>query len=532
MICLFALNSSYSHTNPAVRCIKKSLRTAGFDAGILEFGLKDKRRRILSALVAADAEIYGFSAYIWNIGELYSLAADLKKLRPASRIVFGGPEVSFDAPEILAAHPYIDHIITGEGEAAWVTLAEDFTAGRTIPQILDGGMFYGFSAQGMVYDETDAHARMVYYESSRGCPFRCAYCLSALSGSVRAKDADVTLAELAEFEKMTGIRVVKFVDRTFNFDRERAKKIWRGLLSEAFTKSYHFEICAELLDEESFAILAKFPPGKVQLEIGVQSSDPAVLARVNRRSDMDKLLENLTRLHRLGNMHIHADIIAGLPGEDFAGVGRTFDALIDRCHMLQLGFLKLLRGSVLRDRAAAYHYRYSDEPPYEVLETDALTYEELCRLHDIDELCDRIHNSGAFSRALAVITAREASPFRMFCQLASEFAADGIAVSELSQPNLYARLYEYLHDGEDVPLAEALTLDFLTHCMHNPPNFGGIGLERLTDDTRRRFLNFAADAGIDTFAPALEVRRGSGIFVIDRKCGRAFRETVGGFVEI
>ena len=207
-ICLLALNSSYSHTNLAVRCIRERLTSAGFSAGVLEFTLKDRHRRVLKALVDADARIYGFSAYIWNIRELYSLAADLKRLLPAAQIVFGGPEVSFDAAEILAAHSFIDCIVTGEGEDAWVKIAAAAASGETLPPVIDGGVYANFASQPMVYEEADAGCRMVYYESARGCPYRCAYCLSAMSGKVRAKSADKTLFDLLDFERMSGIRVV------------------------------------------------------------------------------------------------------------------------------------------------------------------------------------------------------------------------------------------------------------------------------------------------------------------------------------
>ena len=532
-ICLFALNSSYSHTNLAVRCIRERLTSAGFAAGVLEFSLKDRHRRVLKALVDADAEIYGFSAYIWNIRELYSLAADLKRLLPAAQIVFGGPEVSFDAAEILAAHPFIDGIVTGEGEEAWVRIAGARASGEVLPPVIDGGEYADFAAQPMVYEEADAGCRMVYYESARGCPYRCAYCLSAMSGKVRAKSAEKTLFDLLDFERMSGIRVVKFVDRTFNFDGERARAIWRGLLSERYTKTYHFEICGDLLAEEDFALLSQFPAGKIQLEIGVQSTNPDTLRRVRRNPDTARLLENIARLYAMGNMHIHADLIAGLPGEDFAAFARSFDMLWGACHMLQLGFLKLLRGSVLRREADAFGCVYSTEPPYEVLATDCLSFAELSRLHEVDELLDRCVNSGVMARSFCLLTARHASPFAMLLRLADGMRAAELRVDAMAQGRLYPAVYDILHDGEDAPLAEALMLDFLTHQTVSPPVIGGMALRRVEHEAKRRFMTFADAAGIAHFAPALEVREGFGQrYVIDRRSMRAFRETADGFDEV
>ncbi len=530
---LFALNSSYSHTNLAVRCIRKSLTDAGFSCCIAEFNLKDKRRRVLSALVSADADIYGFSAYIWNMRELCNFAADLKKLRPNAKIVFGGPEVSFDCDEILTAHPYIDCIIAGEGEDAFCELAKMHDNGAPIPRIIDGEIYSGFEKQGILYapDEMSDGSRVVYYESSRGCPFRCAYCLSAVSGKVRAKDAQTTLEELLEFERIDHIKIIKFVDRTFNFDRERAKEVWRGLLAEKYTKNYHFEICAELLDEESFDILSRFPTGKVQLEIGVQSTNPETLRRVDRSPDTGELIKNITRLYEMGNMHIHADLIAGLPGEDIASFARSFDALYGRCDMLQLGFLKLLRGSKLRRDADNFGCIYSDEPPYEVLLTDCISFDELSLLHDISDLCER-YCGGAFRRSMALIMSRAGSPFGMFSTLAKGLSLDELRITEISQPRAYELLYHYMHLDDDRTLSELLTLDFLTSQKLSPPAIGGYELKRGNDQLKHNFKKYADIHGIAYFAPALEVREGMRNYVIDRRNMRAFLTVDDGFVEI
>ncbi len=530
-VLLFALNSSYTHTNLAVRCIKNSLTAAGYECDIAEFNLKDKRRRILEALIGADADIYGFSVYIWNAREMYAFASDLKKIRPNAKIVFGGPEVSFDTEEILERHSYIDCIFSGEGEAAWVKLCEEYDGG--IPRVIDGGIYEDFSKEGIAYSENElcGGSRVVYYESSRGCPYRCAYCLSAISGKVRAKSAEDTLADLLRFEKIDHIKIIKFVDRTFNFDRERAKKIWHGLLDGKYTKNYHFEICAELLDEESFELLACFPNGKIQLEIGVQSTNPETLKRVERSDKTDSIISAIERLHKMGNVHIHADLIAGLPGETMASFAVAFDALYGKCDMLQLGFLKLLRGSKLRLTAEDFGCVYSEQPPYEVLSTDTLTFAELCRLHDIDDVCDR-YCTEAFKRSVALIVSRGESPFDTFANIAHCFRRDEYRTYDVSQPRAYELLYEYAHIGEDRELSELLTLDFLTSQKMSAPIIGGYELKRTDSELKREFMRYADSHGIEYFAPALECRIGRGEYIVDRRMMKAYKVIGAEFVEI
>ncbi len=530
-IALFALNSSYSHTNSAVRCIKKSLFEAGFEAEILEYNLKDKRRNIIEALIRVDADIYGFSVYIWNIAEMCLFASDLKKLVPGAKIVFGGPEVSFECEAFLKAHPYVDTIIRGEGESAFVSFVNAYLSQKHLPSIIDGSVFEGFEKQGMVYSNNELYngKKIVYYESSRGCPYRCAYCLSSLSGKVRAKDANTALSELLMFEEMDNIKVIKLVDRTFNFDMQRAKTILRGLLSEKYTKNYHFEICAELLDDEIFDIFSKFPSGKIQLEIGVQSSNSNTLKIINRSTNVEVVINNIKRLYELGNIHIHADLIAGLPLETMDTFKAAFDCLYNNCHMLQLGFLKLLKGSVLRENAEKYGLVYSDRPPYEVLYTDSMSFSELDFLHIIDEIMSR-YKSRAFKLSMKLLEGRFESAFDMFSNLAEGFIKNGSSINELSQPDAYRKLYEIFAIGKDDELCEALSLDFLTYQKLSLPKFSEFELKRAEDFYKRDFIEFAKEHNIDFYVPSIEARQGSFIYVVDRKNMKAYKYTDGNYV--
>lgn len=527
-ITLLALNSSYSHTNLAVRCIKKSLNDAGFGANYLEFSLKDKRGTILSALFNAGAGVYGFSVYIWNRREMLTIASDLKKLCPAAKIIFGGPEVSFDAEKLLDENPFIDCVITGEGEAAFIKAAQIVESGGELPKVIDGNEFNGFERAGILYDrEENSAKKLLYYESARGCPYRCAYCLSALSGRVRAKPAEQVLSELYEFEEFRDIKVIKFVDRTFNFDAKRARIIWNGLLDPKFTKCCHFEICGELLEDEDFELLSRFPKGKIQLEIGVQSTNPETLARVGRKTDIPKLLAAISRLHEPGNIHIHADLIAGLPGESFERFGKSFDDLFGRCDMLQLGFLKLLRGSRLRNEVCSFGCIYSDEPPYEVLATDCLSFNEIELLHRIDDLNERYVNSGAFGRTCRILFKMTDSPFNLLKNLAIGLDNDRLTLREISQANAYSELYDrtktlFVHSDELLRAYQtALSLDFLTSQKTSLPKFGDFVFERSENPAlKRKFCNWADENSVDYFAPALEVRAGR--FLLDRKMLTAF----------
>ena len=260
---------------------------------------------------------------------------------------------------------------------------------------------------------------------------------------------------------MDGVAVIKFVDRTFNFDRRRADAIWRALARDSFTKTYHFEVCADLLDEENFRTLAAMPKGRIQLECGVQSTNPDTLRAIDRHADPAKILSALDRIRRVGNIHIHADLIAGLPCENYERFAQSFDETFPVCDLLQLGFLKLLPGTSLRAKCTGY--RYSPAPPYEVLCSDCLSYEELCRLHRIDEVLDRFAGGGNFPRTLSYLLERETSPFAFFADLANAIPA----VRALSQRNAFSAFRRFARErvapDQFGKLDDCLILDWLTH---------------------------------------------------------------------
>jgi len=469
-ILLFALNSSYTHTNLAVRCIAKPLRAAGYETIIAEYTLKDRRDEVLHRIVSEDADIYGFSCYIWNRDELLKYASSLKSLRPKSKIIFGGPEVSFEDESFFASHPYIDHIICGEGEKAFL----DICCGKTCGKIIEGEKWTGFTEEGIAYTAPPS-GKIVYYESSRGCPYSCAFCLSSLSMGVTAKSAEHTLCDLRAFEELSSdIKIVKFVDRTFNFDRERAKKIWKELLSPEYKLNYHFEICASLLDEETFDILSRFPKGKIQLEIGIQSTHEPTLKACCRHQNSNLVIENARRLHDLGNIHIHCDLIAGLPHESYKRFGQSFNETYGCCDMLQLGFLKLLRGSSLRNNASEYGIKYENSSPYTVLETADISFDELNTLKNIAALLERYENSGSFAMSIKYLTALT-TPFEFFEGLHYFIKEkDGRHISDISQKMAFELLLEFgksLCGCEYDILRSCLRFDYLVGEIHALPDF-------------------------------------------------------------
>ena len=528
---LFALNASYSHTNLAVRAIGATLRRAGFETVLVEKNLKDAYHRVLWSLYEEKAAVYGFSVYIWNVSEMLRLACELKTLLPEAAIVFGGPEVSFCDESFFARYPFVDFIIAGEGEEAFPQLCSMLSCGKTPPHILAARPYRDFVHGGIYYDEIgDAPRGLVYYESVRGCPFSCAYCLSSVTQGMRAKSVPHVLSDLAAFERYDGIRTVKLVDRTFNFDCERARTIWRALAGEAYTKEYHFEICAALLDEESFAVLARAPKGKFRLEIGVQSTNPDTLRAVHRALDTDKTLTAMKRLHAMGNLHIHADLIAGLPHEDFSSFGLSFDAVYGHCNVLQLGFLKLLLGCALRENAEKWGIRYSPYPPYEVLETADLSFDELTRLRAIEGLLERFSNSGKFPYTFPYLPLCGKSAFAFFSGLAA-FAAETFRcddISRLSQAEAFRLILDYAEklEKEGAPICreevrERLMIDFLLGERRRLPPF--LASVPVTDKERERALSsvpWQARAGCEVVRCRF---MGDGLLVVDRAAGALIR---------
>ena len=474
-VVLFSLNGSYSHTCLALRCLRRPLETAGFEVVLMERNLKDRRDEVLQSLYEARAEVYSFSCYIWNIEETLSLAADLSALLPSAKMIFGGPEVFYDH-ERFAAYEFIDCMVRGEGEQTLTKLCQDVERGQDLPRVVDAEAPAVMADEGILYRDGDFHAGgMLYYESSRGCPYSCAYCLSSAQKGVRAKSVEAVLKDMEAFERLdSDIKIIKFVDRTFNFDVERANCIWLALLDERFSKNYHFEICASLLDERSFEILSRFPKGKIQLEIGLQSTNPETLEAVARQVSPTQVIEATRRIHDMGNIHVHLDLIAGLPYESYRRFAQSFDEAYDCSDMLQLGFLKLLHGTALRRDAQKYGYVCMSKAPYTVLATKWMTRDELYRLSMIADLLDRFYSSGRFAESLGFAMSRCESPFAFYEGLLDYIAEnDGRTIRKLSQTDAFSVFYGYVSTklcGEELlAFEQKLHEDYAAHEARRMP---------------------------------------------------------------
>jgi radical SAM superfamily enzyme YgiQ (UPF0313 family) len=376
---------------------------------------------------------------------MLDIAADLKALLPESKIVFGGPEVSFACERF--EFDFIDYLVRGEGEEAIVKICNAISDGKQIDRIIDGGHPDAMKEEGILYREGDFESgTMLYYESSRGCPYRCAYCLSSVTDGVRAKSVEQTLEDLRAFETFDSkIKIIKFVDRTFNFNVGRANEIWRALLSDEFTKNYHFEVCANLLNEESFEIFKQMPKGKIQLEIGLQSTNSDTLEVISRHLDAKKIISAAARVKALGNIHVHLDLIAGLPYENMESFKKSFDDAYYACDMLQLGFLKLLYGTELRNKADEYGYVASRKAPYTVLKSNWMSFEDLSLLTEIADILDRYREGGGFEQSLEYALENVASPFDFYLGLRNFIRErDGRSIRKISQNDAYALLYQYI----------------------------------------------------------------------------------------
>lgn len=432
---LVALNASFMHTSLSARQLRSAARRAGQGADLFEGHINLPYRKLLQQIAGEKAALYAFSCYIWNIELVMKLVRALRKARPEAKIALGGPEVSFRAESLLREEPSIDYVLMGEGELSFPALVRalnNHTPLCDIPGLAyrDGDIV--LSPQNGPIDVSEwvdpypdgiagLEDRILYVETSRGCPYHCSYCLSSAEERVRAISAEEAVKNLTSLADQNA-KLVKLVDRTFNFDRKRAREIWRGLIEHhartGARTTYHFEIGAHLIYEETVALLKTAPEGLFQLEVGIQSTDGEVLRAIGRTAPFEKIREAATALHAAKNIHLHTDLIAGLPGEDLATFARSFDeAYALGAEMLQLGFLKLLHGSGLRQRADALGIVYEDNPPYEVIRTPALSFDELCFLKDVEVALSWYGNSGRYRGAMRLLLHGE-KPFSLYGALA------------------------------------------------------------------------------------------------------------------
>ncbi len=500
-ILLVAVNAKYIHSNPAVHSLKCCAKEYASLVVIKEFTINQEPSHIVREIYKARPDVIAFSCYIWNRTIIGQIIGDLLKILPDVDIWAGGPEVSFHTEQVLKEWR-LRGILAGPGEGAFSRLVSayvDGTAAR-LPSVLDASNSPRLPLDEIPFwydDLTDFTHRIIYYESSRGCPFSCSYCLSSIDKTMEFRSVCRVLPEL-DFFLRKNVPQVKFIDRTFNCSKKHALPILQYLSEhDNGITNFHFEIAADLLDEDYFALLKNMRQGAIQLEIGVQSTCPETIAAIERHTDFSKAAAAVTRVRSFQNIHIHLDLIAGLPYEDLATFKNSFhDVYALRPHQLQLGFLKVLKGSAMELRAPEYDLLYTSQPPYEVLATRWLSYDDICLLKQVEKVVEIYYNSGQFTHTLRFLQPFFDSPFAMYESLAGWYETHHLSDIQSSRVRKYeillsfscARLSDRLDEKLLCSLKESLTYDlYLREPMKNRPAFA-LSLTRWKDDIRNLLM--------------------------------------------
>ena len=465
-ILLAACNAKYIHSNLAVYDLKAY--SSDYDEHVIlrEYTINQPKDEILKDIYSSGADVVCFSCYIWNISFVRELIRDLVKILPKTAFWAGGPEVSYDAEKFLTEMPEMTGVMVGEGEKTFHDLLEFYIDGkdsleeisgiayRTGDKIIHNGWreLMDLSAIPFVYEHLEKFEnRIIYYESSRGCPFSCSYCLSSIDKKLRFRDLELVKKEL-QFFLDHRVPQVKFVDRTFNCKHEHAMTIWKYILEhDNGVTNFHFEISADLLREEEMELMSQMRPGLIQLEIGVQSTNPETIRAIHRHMDLKKLEHCVNRVHSFRNIHQHLDLIAGLPYEDYDIFHQSFNDVYQmKPDQLQLGFLKVLKGSLMQKEAEVYGIVYKEKEPYEVLSTNWLTYGEVLKLKMVESMVEVYYNSGQFWHTLEYLVPFEKDAFTFYEKLGSFYEKKGYSEISHSRMRRYEILLEYLKEETDV----------------------------------------------------------------------------------
>ncbi len=489
---LVAINSKYIHSNLAVYCLKAAAGEYSDNVLIKEYTINNRTDDILRDIYEENPDVIGFSCYIWNIGIVKELTAELAKILPKVPVWLGGPEVSYNPQSYAGVFSNVAGVMKGEGEKSFNRLMDCYMNNRRdeIHQIKGVTVLYNGEIcdnpcdtpvdMNMIhidYDTDTLNNRIIYYESQRGCPFSCSYCLSSVDKKLRFKEVGLVKKELSYFLE-NKVPLIKFVDRTFNCNRKHALEIWRFIReNDNGITGFHFEIAADLLDDEAIELLQSMRRGLVQLEIGVQSTNQDTIRAIHRNMNLDILKENIAKLMKNNNIHLHLDLIAGLPYEDFESFRKSFnDIYAMKPHDLQLGFLKMLHGAGIEAEAAEYKIVCRDTPPYEVLYTGWISYDELLKLKLVENVLEMYYNSGMFAAGIKYAGGFYKDAFSMYMEL-GKFYDRRYPLGSLPSRNakyelFYSFVSERLSKDEQTILAELLKYDML--CKDNLksyPNF-------------------------------------------------------------
>ncbi|WP_462131988.1 B12-binding domain-containing radical SAM protein [Veillonella tobetsuensis] len=482
-VVLSTLNSKFIHSSLALRYLKAYGEAHGQAYDIVEYTINMPVLHILSDITEHDIDVLGFACYIWNIEMTLHVVDMVKAVRPDIKIVLGGPEVSFTADELLERYPNIDYIVQGEGEEAFHALVTALQLGNdglnpVIPGVRGrrNGSILGSAEAVEVRDLStipfpyteedmkDLEHKIIYYESSRGCPFSCQYCLSGNKNTVRFFPQERTLEELQWFIDH-GVKQVKFVDRTFNCAPHHHRPLMEFMRDSDTDMNFHLEMEPELMTEWETNILCETPPGRIQIEVGVQSTHKKTLDAINRYNDWPYIQKSIRPIIQAGRTHVHMDLIVGLPHEDFNRFGQSFNDLFSlQPHALQIGFLKLLKGSGVR-RMREYKYVADSLAPYEVLSTHVLPYDDVRFLKYLEDVFERFYNSERFRTTFGYIGQQlihgETDAFSYFCDMTRAWIKEGNHKVNLKDIDQIEFLYRFFLSKDDTVAAELLQYDTL-----------------------------------------------------------------------
>lgn len=487
---LTAVNAKYIHSNPAVYSLKAYAGEEFKEViEIAEYTINQRMETILEGIFERSPDVIGFSCYIWNWELIQELMEELPKVLPEVPVWLGGPEVSYNAEEIMKKYPRLTGIMIGEGEQTFRELVRYYaqeSKSKALNEIeglmLPGGRtkergLTDMNSLPFLYGDMEAFQnRIIYYESSRGCPYRCSYCLSAIDKKVRLRDLGTVKRELQFFLDHKTAQV-KFIDRTFNCDHEHAMEIWRYIMEhDNGITNFHFEIEGDILTEDEIGLLNQMRPGLVQLEIGVQSTNSDTLKEINRFTDFAHLKEVVGKIRSRGNVHLHLDLIAGLPFEDYNSFMHSFNEVYRLGpDQLQLGFLKVLKGSPMQERAGEYGILHTKRPPYEILCSKWLSYRDVLRLKRIEEMVEIYYNSNQFMHTLSFLVLAFPHPFAMFERLAQYYRENGYFTNSPSRTYRYEILLQfagYADQGKEGLYKELLLFDmYLRENLKSRPSF-------------------------------------------------------------
>lgn len=498
-VLLTAINAKYIHSNLAVYSLRAYAGKYAQQTEIAEYTINQPMDDILSDIYKKRPDVLCLSCYLWNILYVEQLITEISKVLPGTQIWLGGPEVSYNAVSVMEQYPQVTGVMCGEGEETFLELMEYWNQERENQDTIKGIVYrengtcrqnpprpvMDLSKVPFVYDHIeDFQNKIIYYESSRGCPFSCSYCLSSIDKCLRFRNLELVKKELQFFIDHE-VPQVKFVDRTFNCKHSHSMAIWTYLKEHDRGKTnFHFEVAADLLNEEELELIASMRPGLIQLEIGIQSTNPETITEIRRKMNFEEVKRIVKRIQKTGNVHQHLDLIAGLPYENYERFAQSFrDVYALHPEQLQLGFLKVLKGSYMHEKTRDYELLYQDRPPFEVLSTRWLSYDDVIRLKGVEEMVEVYYNSGQFVNTLRLLEEEFTDTFVLYENLSRYYEENGLHMMNHSRITRYEVLFAFIkeHVEKDVEnYRQMLILDlYLRENVKKRPEFAGeINIEK------------------------------------------------------